>query len=127
MHQTGWTHPASGLTPAKGSAGNKHADISFDCPALGYEEDCITAASGGMLSTAKDMGIWVSWLLRCISSKLGADEPRIIGRDTLQAIITPRIMADQQLGAIKTEPEKALWDELSAPQYGFAQLLVEYR
>ena len=127
MHQTTWTKPAAGLVPIIGSAGGDNVSVEFDSPMLGYSETLVTAASGGMLSTAHDMGIWVWWLLRRIEGKEGAEEPKIISQKTLQDIITPRIMANQQIGAVETVPGKALWSELSPPQYGMAQLLFEYQ
>lgn len=118
-------HPDKIVRPAVAVAGLGSQDIEYAFHQL--ERDNIGLPGGGLLSTPRDMSIWLRYVTRLYRDELGKHGPRIIESATLRDMMRGRSLAGHQIGGVPVRPGQALCKEFSVPSYALGQYRCHYR
>jgi CubicO group peptidase (beta-lactamase class C family) len=130
MEDTTWSFPKAGRGLVRGYVTTWKDDKlrqKIDLPAIGLPRDSLSAAGGGMLSTAGDMSKWLAFLLRLAKGVASDEDKAILRPETLRELLRSRVIANQQIGALSVPAGESLWEEMSVPTYALAQLRGSYR
>ena len=90
-------------------------------------DNWIGAGAGGLLCSAKDISIWMSYLLRLANNNLRAEDPVIIKPETYQEIMRGRCLSGDTLLAFPAMPGESAFPESSPAVYALALWRSHYR
>lgn len=92
----------------------------------GSPADCLLAPTGGMHSSAADLGKWLRYLLALSKGNNVPGLPHIISQEMYRKITTGRIACGWQV-CWPNEPGKGAFEGFSEPMYALGLQTSHYR
>lgn len=130
MRDTTWSKPSAGRNVVQGyitTWKDERLSLKTHLAATMLPHESISAATGGMLTTAADMAKWLAFLLRLTGGKSTPEDRKILTPETMKQLMRSRVLASDQIGGLCVRPGESLYEELGVPTYAQSQLLGSYR
>lgn len=90
-------------------------------------DDWIGAAAGGLLCSARDVAIWMGYLLRLAVDDMKAGDAKIIKPTTFKEIMRARCLTEDTLLAFPSKSGESVFGETSPATYALALWRCHYR